>query len=135
MDGFGYLGWEDHLYLGEILNSKPNGKGKKINREGQITFEGIFKEGKEFRGKGKIRWMNDVNNRESIYSGSIYDSLPSDQGTLFDLSENETIWSGKWNQGKKYTGKGLSRVYENWIFSGEIVKQSFIFLQLINQIF
>lgn len=41
-----------YKYIGNFLNGKLNGEGKKMNREDTI-WSGIFRDGKEWDGKGK----------------------------------------------------------------------------------
>ena len=43
---------ETRVYIGEVSDDKPHGQGKLISRTGS-TFEGLFKVGKIYNGKGK----------------------------------------------------------------------------------
>ena len=38
-----------------------NGKGKEYNEQGELIFQGEFKEGKKWNGKGEIISINDKN--------------------------------------------------------------------------
>jgi antitoxin component YwqK of YwqJK toxin-antitoxin module len=40
------------VFEGEYLNHRRNGKGKEYNSEEKLMFEGEFREGKKWNGKG-----------------------------------------------------------------------------------
>ena len=55
------------LFEGEYLNGERNGKGKEYDYYGELIFEGEYKEGKRWNGKGKeYHWDDDYNEFEFI---------------------------------------------------------------------
>ena len=74
------------IYEGEFLNGERNGKGKEYNDNGQLIFEGEFKQGKRWKGKCK--------------EYHIYNSL-------------KITFEGEYLNGKKWKGKEYSYGEQN----------------------
>lgn len=136
-DGFGTLSnskdmytgqWKNNLLHGEVynqgiygefkgnyVNGKRHGKGKIINKNGQV-YEGQFKngridgygkmwhrDGKECEGKyygySLIEGLCDIEfDNNDKYTGHIKNNLPHGKGKWFDY-KNKMIFDGNWKEG------------------------------------
>ena len=47
------------IFEGEYINGKRNGFGKEYNEQGELIFQGDYKEGKKWNGKGEIKKINE----------------------------------------------------------------------------
>ena len=65
------------LFEGKYLDGFRIGKGKEYNEEGELIFEGEYKEGKKWNGKGK-----EYNNKK------------------------ELVFEREYKEGKRWNGKG-----------------------------
>ena len=71
-------------YIGELLNGKPEGKGKYIYPKSE--YEGYFKNGKK-HGQGVLKFNNDY-----IYIGDYEEGFAHGKGTLYFC--NEILYQG-----------------------------------------
>ncbi len=79
-------------YIGNILNNKPDGKGKLLFHNGN-NFEGFWKEG-ELHGEGTFFWSDGRS-----YKGFFKNGIPRGKGTYF--LKNGLKKNGKWKDTKK----------------------------------
>lgn len=110
-------------YYGELKKGKPNNKGKKVSIQDKETWEGIFKEGKEWKGEGVTKFKDNLGNIWK-FDGSISKGIPS-FGSKINCQTKEIIWEGEWENGKEWKGKGTIEFIEeekSWLYSGEILE-------------
>ena len=86
--------------------------------QGVITFlngeiwEGEFKNGEPYTGKGIFLWSD-----SSKFEGEIVEGLFQGQGT-YTYSDGKK-WTGNWKDDKRFTGKGIIRFDGGEIWEGE----------------
>ena len=84
--------WSDRgVYIGQLKDDKPHGKGKMIYRDGGDIYDGEWKDGKP-HGKGKMTYLNG-----DVYEGEVVCREPHGQGTY------------TWANGRKYEGEVVGR--------------------------
>jgi len=97
---YGYYVRRDIKYEGEYLNGELNGKGKQYD-EGKLVFEGIFKNGKRWNGKGY-----NINNNEIAYE------IKEGKGIIKEYDyEGKLIFEYEYLNGE-FNGKGKEYNYE-----------------------
>lgn len=109
-------------YTGQILDEKPDGKGKFIANKGKNVFyyngnwkNGVLnKKGKLTINDIKIKLISDSDNEEIIktgkYIGETINGSPSGQGTFNTQNDNGSKWSynGEFKNGC-FNGHGISK--------------------------
>ncbi|MBC8258654.1 MAG: molecular chaperone Tir [SAR324 cluster bacterium] len=135
----GKLGWHatgnensDEKYLGEILNSLPNGRGTLIHPSGG-TYEGEFKDGLP-NGHGNLslpsgkkyvgQWKEGIQEGQgfctfsdgSTYVGELKNGIADGQGTY--TLPNGNKYEGAWKKGKK-EGQGTYTFSDGRTMKGE----------------
>eukprot|EP01091_Cochliopodium_minus_P008760 TRINITY_DN2038_c0_g1_i1.p1 TRINITY_DN2038_c0_g1~~TRINITY_DN2038_c0_g1_i1.p1 ORF type:complete len:1330 (-),score=374.41 TRINITY_DN2038_c0_g1_i1:37-3537(-) len=127
-NGIGSIEWKDELnkewiYNGELLGGKPHGKGKKLDNEKKLMWQGEWKEGLEWNGKGLCTWIDKAIGVYLFY-GKLIDREPHGEGQEMDRHRN-IVWSGEWLKGVKKLGKGRTRYIDvdgiEWDYTGEII--------------
>ena len=112
----------DAVYEGEVKNNLPHGRGKLIYERNkkqpptlhQITFEGIFEEGKPISGKLCDLFGN-------TFEGK-FTSFTADDGRVLDgkgkiISESGDVYTGGWSAGEK-NGQGIMEYADGRLFEG-----------------
>ena len=121
-----YLNFE-----GEFLNGIRNGKGKEYEFEGRLVFEGEYKNGKRWNGKGYDKNGNltgelkdgkgnlkEWNYYSEIYEGEYLDGERSGKGTEFG-NNSIVLYEGDYLKGKR-NGHGKEYHYSRKLkFEGE----------------
>ena len=113
----------DLIFEGEYYNDNKNGKGKEYNKEGELIFEGEYKEGKRWNGKGK-----EYNNKkELIFEGEYLNGERwNGKGKEYFKFTNELNFVGKYINGKKNgIGKEIGKdnmIYNIKYINGKVVK-------------
>ena len=120
------------IFEGEYLNGKRNGKGKEYYKNGNILFEGIYKKGKRWEGKGydpkgnikyEIKYGKgyikeyDYINGLLIFEGEYLNGEINGKGKEYDHKGN-LIFEGNYING---VINGIGKEYDegNLIFEGE----------------
>ena len=98
-------------YEGEYLNGLENGNGKEYNYDGTMIFEGIFKNGKRWSGKG--------------YDGknNIVYEIKYGKGLIKDYQDNKVFtFEGEYLNGEK-NGKGKEYYFDGKLkFEGQFLE-------------
>jgi len=82
-------------YEGEIKDELRNGFGKKYFLNGNLEYEGQFRNSK-FQGHGVL--YSEENENQKIYEGEFMNGHFSGKGTLY---EEDEIYTGEFRHGKK----------------------------------
>jgi hypothetical protein len=92
--GEGYELFQDgRKYVGHYENDKFNGNGTFYDENGNVLYEGYWRNGTIIRGEGEL---NFTDGRK--YIGEFNNNLPNGYGTLYD-SEGKMLQKGKWQNG------------------------------------
>ena len=89
---------ENEYYIGDIMNSRPHGKGT-LFRNNKIVYFGDFINGK-FEGKGTLYYENGEH-----YIGEFKNNFIEGKGKLY-YGNNEIKYDGYFKEGK-YDGEGI----------------------------
>ena len=84
----------------------------KIYKNGN-KFEGIYKENKEYSGKGYIYYSNG-----DIYNGNIEEGMKNGEGEI--IYNNKNRFKGKFKENKEYEGEGNIYYLNGDEYEGEI---------------
>ena len=115
------------IYDGEKEGDLYNGKGAEYYK-GEKTFEGEFRNGKKWNGKGKSFEYNEFGKKVVEYEGEFLEGKWHGKGREFD--NGEEIFRGEYKNGKRWTGKGKEYkgtfekklIYEGTYFEGKRMK-------------
>ena len=105
-------------YDGEWRNDKPNGRGQYLNNDGDVIFEGNWKNGYFDMGKGVWLYYEDGNkcglyeNGNKKYEGEFKDGKPNGRGVMFDENGSKQ-YEGEWKDGMLEIKKGVWFEYES----------------------
>lgn len=102
---------EIYIYEGDNVNNKKQGKGVLKNQNGEIIYNGYFKENL-FHGKGSLL----INNNDE-YEGDFFEGKRKGFGTLIS-SDKRYRYDGQWENDLKH-GKGYEVVTDLYIYDGE----------------
>ena len=120
------------IYEGEYINGKRNGKGKEYFRNGKLQFEGEFKNGKKWKGKGYdingnfdyelidgSGKMKEYNSNDILIEESEYlNNVKHGKGKVYDEVNGQLEFEGNYLNGRK---NGFGKEYHDGllIFEGE----------------
>ena len=102
----------DVVYIGLWKDDKPNGKGQYLNSEGDMVFEGEWKNGYGEIEEGIWLYYEDgkkcglYENGDRKYEGEWKDGKPDGKGILFDRKGNKK-YEGEWKNGMIEIEKGI----------------------------
>ena len=97
---------------------KYNGKGKEYDKEGNLIFEGEFKNGKRWKGILRKSWEKNNHDKTEINDGNY---------TGKEYYKGQIIFEGEFFLGKKWKGKKIFYdVNNNFLFKIDSHKNSFI---------
>ena len=106
-----YIYDDGKYYIGEFKNNKPNGKGIKYNKNGNILYDGDFINGK-FEGNGKY-----VREDGLSYIGQWKNGLSHGKGTMY-YSNGNIKYKGDWVN-NKYEGNGMDIQENGYYYIGQ----------------
>ena len=126
-NGKGFV--KSKLYEGEYLNGEKNEKGKEYDDYGKLIFEGDYKNGKKWTGKGYKNqivvyelidgkgWVKNYSQDTLIYEGEYLNGEKNGIGKEYNY-HNELEFEGEYLNGQK-NGKGKEFSNNLVIFEGE----------------
>ncbi|MBN2642939.1 MAG: hypothetical protein JXR78_14910 [Victivallales bacterium] len=105
-----------NTFVGHVFAGKPV-KGKITNSQGQIIFEGSFKNEQPYQGNGIINYSDG-----SLFQGSVLEGNPI-KGILTD-KDKKKVFEGKFSNGRPYDGTGIIKYANNDVFQGIMINGS-----------
>ena len=115
-------------FEGEYLNGERNGKGKEYYKNENLKFEGDYKMGKEWNGKGYDKKNNIIYElkdgkgfiKNRNYVGEYLNGEKNGKGKEYD-DYGKLIFEGEYLNGNRH-GKGKEYCHGKLIFEGEYLK-------------
>ena len=91
------------LYEGNMQNGFAHGNGNMYNKNGIISFSGVFEKGQLING---VQYNNNSNVTYMSYNGTFKDNIPHGEGSYFNKNGIK-LYEGQINE-DKYHGDGIS---------------------------
>lgn len=111
-------------YYGEVKNGMANGRGTLYTKEGEVRYEGIFKEN-EYNETGILY------NEDSVYQGEFEKNEYEGEGTLYDLNGSRE-YEGEFHNGKK-SGKGAIYNQNELVFTGNFQNDKILYQDFLGK--
>ena len=112
-DGHGvYRYADDDVYVGEWRAGKKHGKGTLRNKVGTVLYEGEWKDGQYWTGKGTCTFKGG-----EVYVGDFQEGQEHGQGILRS-QEGTVLYDGEWEKGLQH-GQGIMRFNNGDVYKGQ----------------
>lgn len=111
-------------YDGEVKNGMANGRGTLYTKEGEIRYEGIFKDN-EYSETGILY------NEDNVYEGEFEKNKYEGEGILYDLNGSKE-YEGGFHSGKK-SGKGAIYDQNKLIFTGNFQNDKIMYQDFLGK--
>lgn len=110
--------YNDNLFTGTLVNGIPEGQGIIVYTKSNITFEGLFHEGK-IADQPNGKFIQRTGNNVIVYTGAFKNNNPCGHGKLEFM--NKYIYEGDIVNNKKH-GKGkITYLTDGTIYEGDFV--------------
>lgn len=111
-------------YYGEVENGMAHGRGTLYTKEGDIRYEGIFKEN-QYSETGTLY------NEDNVYEGEFEENQYEGEGVLYDLNGSKE-YEGEFHNGEK-SGKGAVYDQNQLVFTGNFQNDKIMYQDFLGK--